>query len=263
MTEFCYLCDRFVEVNKNEEIWRLEQPGDREFNIICDRCVNKTLHFGEPRRGGCLFCKKEPEYNLRKYGVSLSTSGFHYHGKIDTRPIICESHLKEIREPESQVLSIEDTLIDEDQLRSPDIHIPEAIGEDEDQHLEYKETFQYNTYTDEKDDQLKLEVANEIAAFGNSEGGVLVIGVRDEDKKIMGLERDYQLVNKGWDDIELQIGGLVSGKIGDAFTASCTTIERHQVENEDVCVIRVDPSPNPLFTEDSQFYVRQGSHLDR
>jgi len=260
MAEYCYLCGKFVEITPDRVVWGLSQPSSEEFELVCDRCVNNKLNFGEPGKGGCLYCDDEPDYNLRRYGVSAHTAGYSFFAKRGIRPIVCAEHLEKLDESDQdRILSIDDTLTSEDQLQPPGIQIPEAIGQEEGQHLEYKETFQYDVYNDKQRKDLKSNVTDEVAAFGNSEGGVVVIGVRDSDKEVTGLNRDYQSMNGKWDGFALQVGDVISSNIGEAFAASCTSIQQHQIEGTDICAIYVDPSPNALFTADNEFYVRQGN----
>lgn len=259
MTEYCYLCGKFVEIASDRDIWGLSRPSSREFEFVCDRCVNNKLNFGEPRQGGCLYCDENTDYDLKKYTVKAHSSGFNFFPNRGNRPIICENHLEELDESDqNQIMSIEDALVDEDQLQSPDVPIPEAIGREENQNLEYKETFQYNTYTDEQQKSLKSKIIKEVAAFGNSEGGVVVIGV-DDSKQVAGLERDYRSMEKERDGFALEVGDVISSDIGPGFAAEYTSTEFHEINGKDIFAIYIDPSPNPLFTADNEFYVRQGS----
>ena len=260
MTEYCGLCGQFVEVVSDREVWGIGRPIDDGFDLVCDYCVHEKLKFGKARQGGCLYCDDEATYELRSYTVKMSTSGHHFYPNRDNRPIVCEEHFHELDESdEEDIMSIEDVLDRGTQIEVPDIPMPEAIGQEESQHLEYKETYQYNVYTDEQDKSLKSKTTKEVAAFGNSEGGTVVIGVRDNDKTVTGLDRDYDSMNQDWDGFALQVNDVIRSDIGDVFTASCVSVDRYQVDGADVCAIHVDPSPAPLFVGTDDFYVRQGS----
>lgn len=259
MTEYCYLCGKFVEVVHEGNVWGLSQPSSDESEIVCDRCVNSKLNFGEPRRGGCLYCDEDTDYVLRKYTTKAYASGFGFIPNSRKRPIICEDHLEELDESDQeQIMSIENTHTSKDELQPPDVSIPETIGQEEGPYLEYKETFQCNPHTGNQQKSLKSKVVKEVAAFGNSEGGVVVIGVNDS-KQVTGLESDYRSMDKERDGFALEVGDIISSNIGPGFAAEYTSTEFHEIDGKDVFAIRVDPSPNPLFTADDSFYVRQGS----
>lgn len=260
MADYCEMCGQFVEVTSDRNVWGIKKTGDEEFGLVCDHCVHEKLNFGKARQGGCLYCNDEAVYELRTYGVTASSSGHLFHPKRDNRPMICEEHFEELDESdEQQIMSVEDALDRGTQIEAPDIPIPESVGQEEDQHLEYKETYQYDVYNDEQDKSLKSKTIKEIAAFGNSEGGVVVIGVRDDDKEVTGLDRDYRSMDQGWDGFALQVGDVIRSDIGDVFAASRVSIEQYEVDGADVCAIQVDPSPTPLFVGSDEFYVRQGS----
>ena len=254
------MCGQFVEVTSDRDVWGINKEGDEEFDLVCDHCVHEKLNFGKARQGGCLYCNREPVYILRTYGVGVTTSGHHFHSKRDIRPIICEEHFEELDESnEQEIMSIEEALDRGTQIEAPDVPLPEAIGQEEDQHLEYKETYQYDVYNDEQDKSLKSKTVKEVAALGNSEGGVVVIGVRDEDKEVTGLDRDYDSMGQDWDGFARQVSDVLRSDIGDVFTASQVSVERCVIDSTDICAIRVDPSPTPLFVGSDEFYVRQGS----
>lgn len=260
MSSYCYLCGQFVAIDTDHVNWGLSGPAIDGFEFVCDRCVNKKLNFGEPREGGCLYCENDTDYSLRTYEPSITSSGPIFHtADHNDRPIVCQEHLEEIDESDREnILSIGDTTLGSDRSNPPNVSIPDAIGQEEDRHLEYKETFQYNVVAEQPDKNLKEEVVEEVVAFANTEGGVVIIGVRDDDKEITGLQRDYESMGVGWDSFSLQVGDMISN-INNDFAASCTSVEQHNSDGSDICVIRVSPSPDAVFTGDDEFYVRQDS----
>lgn len=264
MVEFCTFCGKYVEIISDKDVWGISKSSSKSFDFVCDRCVNQKLNFGEPVKSGCIYCDSEPDYDLRLYTPKPTNMGYNYFANRGIRPMICNEHFEAIKEDDQDhTLSIESVLSESKDIPPPEISIPEDIGREEGPHLEYKETFQYNVYTDQSDKSLKLEITKEVAAFGNSEGGVVVIGVRDDDKEIMGLERDYDSMGVEWDGFALQVGDVITSNVGNAFAAEYTSIRKSVIEEKVVCTIEVDPSPNPLFTDtekaDNVFYVRQGS----
>lgn len=259
MADFCTLCGKYVDLVPDRDVFGLNKPTDDNVDLVCDQCVNGKLHFGDPI-GGCLYGDEGADYYLQRYGVSMSSDGPHIFAKHTSNPMICQDHFDQLVENDKDhTLSIEDALTSEEQRQPPDVPIPESVGQEEDEYLEYKETFQYNTYNNQQDKGLKSKVTKEVAAFGNSNGGVVVIGVSDDDNQIEGLERDYRSMDKGRDGFKLEVGDVIDSAVGSAFAAECVSIGIHEIDGKDICAIHVDPSPNPLFIEGDDFYVRQGS----
>ncbi|ELZ23834.1 hypothetical protein C477_01510 [Haloterrigena salina JCM 13891] len=138
------------------------------------------------------------------------------------------------------------------------IDIEELIGQEEDIKLEYKETFLYDVYQDQPNAELKEEAVQEVCAFANTEGGFLVIGVEDDSKEITGLERDLKLMPEGKDELERQINQEISSQIGSPFASLFTRIQFKEIDEEEVCVVRVDRAPEPVYCDET-LYVRNGS----
>jgi predicted HTH transcriptional regulator len=105
------------------------------------------------------------------------------------------------------------------------------------------------------------------SAFLNSEtGGTLFIGIAD-DKRVVGLEKDYKSLgklgtrDKDRDRFQVHLGNLLAPKVGRDLTSLCVNYRIIDYEDIDVCVVRVDPSPRPVFISDGDvkmFYIRQG-----
>lgn len=260
MSTYCHLCGQFVGIDTDHLNWGLSGPTIDGFEFVCDRCVNRKLNFGEPRQGGCLYCENESDYSLQTYEPSITSSGPIFHrADHNDRPMICQDHFEELDESDSDnIQSIDDAIPSSNGSDPPDVSIPDAVGQEEDRHLEYKETFQYNIHTEQPDGDLKEEVVKEVVAFANTEGGVVIIGVQDGDKTVTGLQRDYESMGVDWDGFSLRVGNSISN-INNGFAASCTSVERYSTDGSDICVIRVTPSPDAVFTGDDDFYVRQDS----
>lgn len=136
--------------------------------------------------------------------------------------------------------------------------IIDIIHQEESATLEFKETFLFDVYQEQPNSELKEEVAKEVCALANSEGGKVIIGVRDEDREVLGLERDLNLMAQGKDDFERQVNQIISTKIGDPFASLFTRIQFENVDEAEVCVILVEAAPEPVYC-DGVFIVRNGS----
>jgi len=111
---------------------------------------------------------------------------------------------------------------------------------------------------------LKFSVIKTIAAFLNTDGGTLLIGV-DDERKVVGLQGDYSLFRKG-DSRDALENWLVTQLI-DQFGKPATrlyAISFHETSGQDVCRIEVQPSPEPVYVDEKtgkppQLYIRTGN----
>ncbi len=132
----------------------------------------------------------------------------------------------------------------------------ELIHQGENEHVEFKSTLRWNTYTNKKDAAIEHAILKTIAAFLNAEGGVLLIGVAD-DGELLGLNFD-QFNND--DKMLLHITTMVKKSLGSIFLKyidfSIETIDEQKL-------LRVDckPSNIPAYMKDGNaehFYIRTG-----
>ncbi len=138
--------------------------------------------------------------------------------------------------------------------------ISELINLGESYVLEFKSTLQWNVVTGQQCKKLHLASLKTIAAFLNSQGGTLVIGVED-DGKIFGLSRDLNLTHNSKDSFERHLVSLISNYMGTP-TAPYYRIRFEEVDSEAVCVIEVERSPEPIFLKiqnRKEFCIRAGN----
>lgn len=143
--------------------------------------------------------------------------------------------------------------------------VEDLIQRGENARIEFKETFLYDVHRDQPNKDLKSTAVKEIASLANAEGGVVIIGVEDETKEVTGLERDLKLMKNGKDTFELQLTREISDRLSHMMASVYTELEFEQVDENEVCVVWVDPSPEPVFFKDNgqdRFYVRAGSSAD-
>ena len=118
--------------------------------------------------------------------------------------------------------------------------------------LEFKSSLRWNLKEDRKDDKHVTHAALKIiAAFLNTEGGDLLIGV-DDDRRVLGVEHDRL---ESDDKFMLHLAQAVRND-------PSTQI----VEGKTVCLVSCQRSPEPVYlkwkglekTGDRDFYVRRG-----
>lgn len=126
--------------------------------------------------------------------------------------------------------------------------------------LEFKSTLQWDVMQNKQNKELCKQCTKTIAAFMNTEGGTLVIGVED-DGKIFGLEQDLKLVGGSRDRFEQQLSSLIADQIGLQLNHYWRT--RFEVsEGKQVCVVEVDPVHDGVFLRAghrSEFFIRVGN----
>jgi len=138
----------------------------------------------------------------------------------------------------------------------------ELIKSGESKTLEFKSTLRWSLKEDRQDDKgVTHAVLKTIAAFLNTEGGDLLIGVAD-DGSIVGTERD-QLESD--DKFMRHLAQVVRNGLGDR-AGTCIDPKTQIVEGKTVCVVSCQRSPEPVFlkwkgveaTPDGDFFVRSG-----
>ena len=126
--------------------------------------------------------------------------------------------------------------------------------------LEFKSTFQWDVVKGEQNKALRLSSLKTIAAFLNSQGGTLLIGVED-DGSIFGMDRDLALAKNSRDSFEQLLVSLVTDTMGTS-TAPYYRTRYEDIEEKSVCVVDVERSPEPVFTKSDKgkvFYIRVGN----
>jgi hypothetical protein len=141
----------------------------------------------------------------------------------------------------------------------PSTSLQDLIDKGENHRIEFKQTLLYDVYQDQANTDLKEEAAKEVCSFANSDGGTLIIGVEDKEKEVKGIERDLKLMQDGRDDFELQLNQEIRDRLGKHFVSTYTQVQFEEIDEKTVCVISVEPSPDPIYFDDDEFYVRIGS----
>ncbi len=138
----------------------------------------------------------------------------------------------------------------------------ELIQAGESKTLEFKSTLRWNLREERHDDKAVTHaVLKTVAAFLNTEGGDLLIGVAD-DGSIVGLEPD-QLEND--DKFMRHLAQVVRNGLGDR-AGTCIDPKMQIVQGKSVCVVSCQRSPEPVFlkwkgveaTPEGDFFVRSG-----
>ncbi|OHB00531.1 MAG: hypothetical protein A3E94_01900 [Candidatus Zambryskibacteria bacterium RIFCSPHIGHO2_12_FULL_44_12b] len=140
--------------------------------------------------------------------------------------------------------------------------ILDLILEGEHSRLELKQTFRWDGKRNVTSKDLEKAVMKTVAAFLNTEGGQLLIGISDNGN-IHGLEDDYKsLTRKDRDGFENAFNQSMKNMIGAEFR-QYVGLSFEQIEEKEVCVISVEPSPKPVFLrvndKEEEFFIRTGN----
>ena len=130
-----------------------------------------------------------------------------------------------------------------------DSEILNLIAQGESAQLEFKSTARWNLKEAKKDPTMEEVILKTVAAFLNTQGGTLLIGVEDNGN-ILGLQPDYQtLAKKNRDGYELWLtNDLLLKEMGKEF-APYFTISFHIVDRQEICKITVQRAPEPVFVK--------------
>jgi hypothetical protein len=140
--------------------------------------------------------------------------------------------------------------------------IVSLIAQGESATLEFKSSARFDYRTKQVNKELELVIVKTVAAFMNSEGGTLLIGVAD-DGNIVGLDADFQTVGKkNADAYENWLTTRLLESIG-RDRARLIRITFHSIEEKQICRVDVGRSRRAVFVRDIQsierIYVRAGN----
>ncbi len=144
--------------------------------------------------------------------------------------------------------------------------ISELIELPESDRLEYKSTFQWDVRRNCENKDLRFSTLKTIAAFLNSEGGTLIIGVEDNGN-IFGLEKDLSLLSNGnLDLLERTIIDSICKHIGSNFTQQIK-IRFEKIDGKDVCAIYIKKSAKKAWLQKTnekklEFYIRMSNRSE-
>jgi hypothetical protein len=156
----------------------------------------------------------------------------------------------------------------------------EALQKGESSTVEFKESLRWSLagQPDDPGKRAAQKGASEaiavkaVAGFLNSRlGGTLLIGVAD-DRKIVGLDRDYESLarpgegpigaDKQRDRFQLHLRNLLAAKIGQDVSNLCVGMTIVLRDGKDVCLVYASCSPTPVYiagAKSKAFYLRVGA----
>lgn len=136
--------------------------------------------------------------------------------------------------------------------------LKQLVSKGESATLEFKETLEVDNKTGAKFPALVQSSLKTIAAYLNTNGGILLIGVAN-DGQIKGVERDYAILpkNKNADGLELKLRDLIHGHF-DPVPLGDIHITFVETQHGTVCRVEAQKSAEVIHYDDA-VYVRDGN----
>src|SRR3989344_5765657 len=139
--------------------------------------------------------------------------------------------------------------------------VEEMLRSGEHERLEFKTSLRWDMKRDQVNKELEKSVMKTVAAFLNSDGGNLLIGVGDKGE-LLGLENDLaSLPKSNVDGFENHFNNLFNQMIGPKFRR-LVKLTFNKIEDKTVCLASVEPSQQPVYLkngESEDFYIRTGN----
>ena len=145
-------------------------------------------------------------------------------------------------------------------INDPETSIYQVIEHGEGQTVEFKSTIRMNLHTKKPGKEIELAWLKGVAAFLNTDGGTLLLGVTDSGE-ITGLEKD---VFENEDKCKLHFKNLIAQHIG-AELSKYIHFQIVPVGDKTVGVVSCDRSAEPVFLKTNKseaFYIRNGPSSD-
>jgi type I restriction-modification system DNA methylase subunit len=170
-------------------------------------------------------------------------------------------NIETVRKEVFPVLDVLNKISDSDRVRQL------ASEGTENKRLEFKSTFFLCMHKNEPDKRVEESALKTIVAFMNSEGGDLLIGVKEvQDDKIEIIGADYEFGKsknlKTWDRYSLHIKNIVRKRIGEAYYPFFED-RLVSVDEKKVLWFKCEKATSPVFLDGESFYVRTNPATDK
>jgi len=152
-------------------------------------------------------------------------------------------------------------------LSDEQIRIMQIIDSGESAIIEFKSSLRYCFFQKKDDKKIEHASMKTIAAFLNTDGGTLLIGI-DDKKNFLGLENDFLTLRKSdnkKDEFQKHLDNLIENYFGNA-AFSFLNILFHEFEEKLICEIQVQPNTkkhmilkNMAENGKEEFYIRRSA----
>ncbi len=154
-----------------------------------------------------------------------------------------------------------ETAVTRPDVYQPDKPLPQLIHDGESQYLEFKSSLLWDYRQQKPNKNLYVPVMKNIAAFLNTQGGAILIGVGDNGE-ILGIEPDMQVMKKkDTDSFENTFNVAFNQMIGADFRR-LVHVSFPELDGKTICAVIVQPASMPAYlTHKGQedFYIKTGN----
>lgn len=131
----------------------------------------------------------------------------------------------------------------------------------ENENIEFKSSLRWDFKENKLNRNLEKAVMKNVAAFLNSTGGYVVLGVGDNGE-LLGLNKDFEsLTRKDQDGFENHFTQVFNSAIGSAHRRFVRA-KFHNIDDKAICILTVQPSNSPAYLKIDNFeafYIRTGN----
>ena len=148
-----------------------------------------------------------------------------------------------------------------EELKKDKKPIEALIKQKENKHLEFKSSFMWDYKEQKMNKDLKKAVMKNIAAFMNTNGGIIIIGI-DDSRKVLGLAPDFQLINKNDSDGFENVFNMSIAKMLGIEFREYIDIVFEEIDEKTICAVYIQPSLQPVYLtykDNEAFYIRTGN----
>jgi membrane protein YdbS with pleckstrin-like domain len=219
---------------------------------------------GISHQWGVFFRRKEtiPLDKFSTFTVSADPLGkILKYGTIKVKNKSADKNLTiaDVSRPQEILKAIKSSLNPSPVFSKPDIN--RLLEKAEHEQLEFKSSFRFDHKTNNVNRDLERMVMKTIAAFLNSKGGHIIIGV-DDEKKPVGLAGDYKTLSKeNSDAFQNHFTNIFNNMIGPEFR-HLVNVSFHGPNESEICVVQTIASKRPVYLKsegNEYFYIRTGN----
>lgn len=146
-----------------------------------------------------------------------------------------------------------------------DVVLVELLKAGENDHVEFKSSLRWDYKQNQMNKALENVILKTIAAFLNTNGGTLIIGV-DDSGSVLGLENDYETVSKkSSDGFILTLTNLINQHLGKRVH-KFINLEIVNHDDNDICAVTVSKCNGPVFlgkNDNETFFIRASASSQR
>lgn len=132
--------------------------------------------------------------------------------------------------------------------------LAELLEAEESGTVEFKSSAFFSYTPDVPEKVVTESVIKTVAAFLNADGGTLAIGIAD-DHVVLGIAADLDRKGLSGDGYINALTSIISTSLGGSASAR-VRIAIERMDSEQVCVLNVPPSPEPVYAK-----ISKGSHV--